>query len=88
MEAGAGYGYLWMLSTILMPILLGLAIAYGSYETWHYRKEHPGVNEPTGTGYSDPDESPERQARRMRLIIVWSVVIFLALATILLFVMF
>lgn len=48
MEAEAGHGLIWSLTIVVMPIVLGLAIAYGAYETWRRRKTGTPVRREPG----------------------------------------
>jgi hypothetical protein len=79
---GSGYGYLWAISTVVMPILLAIAFAYASYQTYLYRKETRGRRKPMpGELHEHWDEA--YVADRIRSIIVWSVVTFVLLMIVL-----
>jgi heme/copper-type cytochrome/quinol oxidase subunit 2 len=66
-------GYLWAISTVLMPILLALAIAYASYQTWEYRKHTRNRPKRMPDEIYEP-EDPAKVEQHVRGIIVWSVV--------------
>jgi hypothetical protein len=73
MEGGSGY--LWAISTVVIPILLAIAFAYASYQTYLYRKETRGRRKPMPKELHEHRDE-EVVADRMRSIIVWSVVTF------------
>jgi hypothetical protein len=76
-------GYLWATLTVVMPILLGIALAYASYQTYLYRKETHGRRRAMPRELHEP-RSEEYTGDRMRGIIVWSVVSFVLLMIVLL----
>jgi heme/copper-type cytochrome/quinol oxidase subunit 2 len=76
-------GYLWAISTVLMPILLGLAILYASYQTWQYRKHGPHRRKRMPDELHEP-EHPARVEQHVRGIIIWSVISAILLVVVLL----
>jgi hypothetical protein len=78
-------GYLWAISTVLMPILLALAIGYASYQTWQYRKHGSHRRKRMPDELHEP-ENPARVEQHVRGIIIWSVIsVILLLAVLLIF---
>jgi heme/copper-type cytochrome/quinol oxidase subunit 2 len=78
-------GYLWAISTVLMPILLALAIAYASYQTWEYRKNTRNRPKPMPKELHEPRE-PVQVEQQVRGIVIWSLIsVVLLLAVILIF---
>lgn len=71
MEASSGY--LWAISTVLMPILLGLAMLYASYQTWQYRKHTRHRPKRMPDEVLEPEDAA-RVEQNVRGIIVWSVI--------------
>lgn len=76
-------GYLWAISTVLMPILLGLAIAYASFQTWQYRKHSQHRRKRVPEELYEP-EHPARVEQHVRGIIIWSVISVILLLIVLL----
>jgi heme/copper-type cytochrome/quinol oxidase subunit 2 len=74
-------GYLWAISTVLMPILLALAIAYASYQTWEYRKNSRDRPKRVPNELYEP-EDPARVEQSVRGIIVWSIISFILLVAV------
>lgn len=71
-------GYLWAISTVLIPILLAVAILYASYQTWQYRKNTRNRPKPMPNELFEP-EDPARVEHSVRGIVVWSVISFILL---------
>lgn len=85
MEDASAQGLIWSLSIVVMPILLGLAIAYGAYQTWRRRRAgHPKRRE---HGHIDNvhDRSPQAENRQIGTIAVLAIAAFVVLGAILLF---
>ena len=81
-------GYLWAISTVLMPILLALAIAYASYQTWDYRR-NAGNRNAADRPKARPEEiiepeDPARVENQVRGIVIWSVISFILLVAVIL----
>ncbi|HSP25664.1 MAG TPA: hypothetical protein VLQ65_10850 [Saliniramus sp.] len=66
-------GYLWAISTVLIPILLALAMIYASYQTWQYRKHTRYRPERMPNEVLEPEDAA-RVEQSVRRIIVWSVI--------------
>lgn len=63
MDAEAGQGLIWSLTIVVMPIVLGLAIAYGAYETRRRRKTgEPPRREP---GHIDDVPRPDEKGQNL-----------------------
>ncbi|MGJ3261919.1 MAG: hypothetical protein ACFE0R_01665 [Salinarimonas sp.] len=81
MEAEAAQGLVWSLTIIVMPILLGLAIAFGAYQTWKRRKSgRPARREPGHIDNVDPNPDDNAQARYMGKLGIVSTVVFVVAA--------
>jgi hypothetical protein len=76
-------GYLWAISTVLMPILLAVAIAYASYQTWQYGQHTRNRPKRMPDELLEP-EHPARVEQHVRGIIIWSVISFVLLMAVLL----
>ncbi|WP_349367344.1 hypothetical protein [Salinarimonas sp.] len=89
MEVDGAQGLIWSLTIIVMPILLGLAIAFGAYQTWKRRRTGgPPRRLPPGEIENvDPNPDENAQARYMGKLGVISTVVFVV-AVILIFVYF
>ena len=61
MEADGAQGLVWSLTIIVMPILLGLAIAFGAYQTWKRRKAGAPVRREPGR-IDNVDPNPDETA--------------------------
>lgn len=66
-------GYLWAISTVLMPILLAGAMLYASYKTWQYRKHTRNRPKPMPNELFER-EDPARVEHTVRGIVIWSVI--------------
>jgi hypothetical protein len=76
-------GYLWAIATVLMPVLLGLAILYASYQTWQYRKHTRNRSKRVPSEVYEPDD-PALVERHVRGIVIWSVISFVLLIAVIL----
>lgn len=82
MEAEGAQGLIWSLTIVVMPILLGLAIAFGAYQTWRRRRtgDPPPRREPGRIDNVDPNPDDAAQARYIGKLGIVSLVVFVALA--------
>ncbi|GGK46577.1 hypothetical protein [Salinarimonas ramus] len=81
MEAEGAQGLVWSLTIIVMPILLGLAIAFGAYQTWKRRKSGAPVRrEPGRIDNVDPNPDDNAQARYMGRLGIISTLVFVVAA--------
>lgn len=81
MEADGAQGLVWSLTIIVMPILLGLAIAFGAYQTWKRRKTGAPVRrEPGRIENVDPDPDEDAQTRYIGKLGIVSTIVFVAAA--------
>lgn len=74
-------GYLWAISTVLIPILLAIAMMYASYQTWEYRKHTRNRPKRMPDELLQP-EDPAQVERSVRGIIIWSVISFILLVAV------
>jgi uncharacterized iron-regulated membrane protein len=80
-EADGAQGLIWSLTIIVMPILLGLAIAFGAYQTWKRRRTgEPPRREPGRIDNVDPNPDENAQARYMGKLGLISTVVFVVAA--------
>ncbi|WP_029032263.1 hypothetical protein [Salinarimonas rosea] len=81
MDVDGAQGLIWSLTIIVMPILLGLAIAFGAYQTWKRRKSGAPVRrEPGRIDNVDPNPDENAQARYMCKLGLISAAIFVVAA--------
>lgn len=80
---GAEQGLVWSLTIIVMPILLGLAIAYGVWQSYKRRK-HGAPRTGAGGIHEAPPRSDERDNRKIATVGAISVVTLLLLIAVLL----
>lgn len=83
---GGLQGIVWSLTIVVMPILLGLALAYGAWMTYQRRK-HGAPRTGTGGIQHSPPRSDQRDARKIGTIAVGSVIAFAVLLAVLLLVL-
>jgi len=81
-EAEGAQGLIWSLTIVVMPILLGLAIAYGAYQTWRRRRTGapPPRGEPGRIDNVDPNPDDAAQNRYMGRLGIISLGVFVVLA--------
>lgn len=83
---GGLQGIVWSLTIVVMPILLGLAIAYGAWMSYQRRK-HGAPRTGAGGIHDSPPRSDQRDARKIASIAVGSVIALAVLLAVLLFVL-
>ncbi|WP_372426008.1 hypothetical protein [Salinarimonas chemoclinalis] len=81
MDVDGAQGLIWSLTIIVMPVLLGLAIAFGAYQTWKRRKSGaPARREPGRIDNVDPNPDENAQARYMGRLGLISAAVFVVAA--------